>query len=58
MKKYYVPSMDGIPGMMPGHGSLLPDPIEGEKEDLHILNNNYNRKSTLGKANERISVER
>jgi len=34
MEKYYVPSMDGIPGIMPGNGSLLPDPIEGENEDF------------------------
>ncbi len=34
MNKYYVPVMDGIPGVMPGNGSLLPDPIEGENEDF------------------------
>ena len=28
----YVPSMDGIPGVMPGNRSLLPDPIEEEIE--------------------------
>lgn len=32
MKKYYVPAIDGIPGIMPGNGSLLPDPIENEDE--------------------------
>ena len=26
--------MDGIPGIMPGIGSLLPDPIEGENENF------------------------
>ena len=31
MKKYYVPSIDGIPGVMPGNGSLLPDPIEDDE---------------------------
>ena len=34
MERYYVPSMDGIPGIMPGNGSLLPEPIEGENEDF------------------------
>ena len=38
MEKYYVPSMDGIPGIMPGNGSLLPDPIEGENEDFILRN--------------------
>lgn len=34
MEKYYVPAMDGIPGVMPGNGSLLPDLIEGENENF------------------------
>ena len=36
MKKYYdpCPVTGGIPGIMPGIGSLLPDPIEGENEDF------------------------
>lgn len=36
MKKYYglCPVTDGIPGVMPGIGSLLPDPIEVENENF------------------------
>ena len=36
MKKYYdpCPVTGGIPGIMPGIGSLLPDPIEVENENF------------------------
>jgi len=33
-KKTYVPSMDGIPGIIPGTETVLPKPIEVEFPDF------------------------
>ena len=38
-KKKEVPAIDGIPGIMPGIGSLLPPPEEGPTDETLNPNN-------------------
>lgn len=50
MKKPHVPSLDGIPGIMPGTSSILPEPVEVGPVQPNVLDDGLIAKSTGSKA--------